>query len=355
LGKAPEPTDPKDTSAASTGTNVSTAIANNIMGNINENTPDGSTTVTQSGEYTWTDPYTDKTYTVPKFTRDTVLSDMGQQIKGETDQTKLGLAELANSQTQFLQDYLSKPFEGMGEFSYDEGKHEKWATGLYDKLNNRREADQSEELRSQLANSGIGAGSDAYYKATESQGRVNEDARNKFMLDSYNSGFGNNLNAYTTNFQTQQATRNQPINEISALMSGSQVAQPQFQGMQFNRIPTTDNAGIIANYDQQKLAGWQAQMGMLGNIAGGLFSMGGSMLSDRRLKKDVKTVGKVSVTSEKTGRSMEIPKVKWNYLWEKDGKPRHEGVMAQDLEKVKPSAVMTLGGGIKAVDYSQVH
>ena len=34
--KAPDPTPPKETSAATTGTNVSTAIANSFLGNVNQ-------------------------------------------------------------------------------------------------------------------------------------------------------------------------------------------------------------------------------------------------------------------------------------------------------------------------------
>ena len=40
------------------------------------------------------------------------------------------------------------------------------------------------------------------------------------------------------------------INEITALLSGSQVAQPQFGNFNQGTIPTTDNAGIInTNFD----------------------------------------------------------------------------------------------------------
>ena len=40
----PKPPNPKDTSAAQTGTNVSTSIANNMMGLINQKGPTGSLT-----------------------------------------------------------------------------------------------------------------------------------------------------------------------------------------------------------------------------------------------------------------------------------------------------------------------
>ena len=74
MGKSvPEPTPPKETSAAQTGTSVSTAVANAFLQNPSENTPWGSTAVNPTGTYGWTDPYTGQTYNIPTFTRTTTL------------------------------------------------------------------------------------------------------------------------------------------------------------------------------------------------------------------------------------------------------------------------------------------
>ena len=90
--KAPAPPDPKETAAASTSTNIGTAIANNAMGMVNQVTPDGSLNYTQSGTYKYTDPYTGKSYDLPTYTATTSLSEMGQKIKGQNDTTQLNLA-----------------------------------------------------------------------------------------------------------------------------------------------------------------------------------------------------------------------------------------------------------------------
>ena len=334
MGKAPDPTPPRETSAAATGTNVSTAIANNIMGNTNTYGPDGSTTFTQSGEYTWKDPYTGQSYTVPKFDQNTTLSETGQKIYDQTNATKLNTATLANNQSSFLNSYMAKPF------NYDDSTHEKWATGYYDKLNADKIAQDNERLKTQLANSGIRMGSAAYDSALQSQNKSQSTARDQFTLDSLGQGFG-----------MAQATRNQPINEITALMSGSQVSQPQSQGFQFSRIPTTDNAGIINNYDQQKLAAWQQNQASLG----GLFNLGASMvkLSDRRAKTDIEKTGAITIKGD-DGKSHKTSTYEYRYKWQGKDEPKHQGVMAQNLMKVKPSAVMQLGSGLKAVDYSKV-
>lgn len=68
--------------------------------------------------------------------------------------------------------------------------------------------------------------------------------------------------------------RNQPINEVSALLSGGQVQMPQFGAMpQFGTIPTTDYAGLVnANYQGQMNAYGQKQA-----MLGSLFGLGGDL------------------------------------------------------------------------------
>jgi hypothetical protein len=257
---APKPTDPRETSAASTGTNVATSIANAFLQNSNEITPDGTRTFDQTGSYTFTDPYTNQEYTVPRFTVTQTLSPEQQAIADQSNQARLNLSTLANTQSDFLNDYMSEPFK------YDPGVHEGWALGLYDKLNADNIAQGDEALRSRLAAQGIKAGSEAYDREMRNAYSSRSDARDKFLLDSYNTGFG-----------TAQATRNQPINEITALLSGGQVSQPNFTTRNaVNGIPITDNASIIGNYDNQRMNAWgqsQAAMGSMFSGLGGLFAL----------------------------------------------------------------------------------
>ena len=75
--------------------------------------------------------------------------------------------------------------------------------------------------------------------------------------------------------QEQFAVRNQPINEITALMSGSQVSSPNFVNTNPAQLANTDFAGIQGNYDnamqqqyQNKMAGWNSLWGGLGGLGG---------------------------------------------------------------------------------------
>lgn len=327
MGKksGPTPPDPKETSAASTATNVGTAIANANMNNVNQVTPDGTINYDQTGNYKWTDPYTGKSYDIPRFTATTTLSEAQQAIKGQTDAAQLNLGTLANNQSSFLNDYMAKPFDGSNE-----------ATGArLMELGRKRldpvMADRQAALDQKLANQGIAIGSKAYDTAQRQQYEGENDAYNSLLLQGRGQAFGE-----------AQATRNQPINEITALLSGSQVSQPQAAGFNQSPIPTTDVAGLINENYNQRLGAWQQQQAQTGSLLGGLFGLGGKIigLSDIRQKTDVRRVGSLD-----NGLGI----YSYRYL----GDERVQiGVLAQEVEALIPSAVIDIGG-TKYVDHAK--
>jgi len=327
--KAPAAPNPKETSAASTGTNIGTAVANAWMGNVNEYTPDGQTKVDQTGTKTWTDTYTGKTYEIPTFSRTTTLSAQQQAIKNQQDAASLGLSTLANKQTNFLQGYMDKPFDGSNEAT------EARLMELGRKRLDPALAQQDEALRTRLANQGIKAGSAAYDREMTTQGQNRNDAYNQLLLTGRGQAF-----------QEAQATRNQPINEITALMSGGQVSQPQFQGANMPTIPTTDVAGLINENYSQKLGAYNQQMAARQGLLGGLFGLGSSMImaSDRRVKKDIR----------KAGRLMGHNIYEYQYKGKFDDGKRHVGVMAQEVERKRPDAVINAADGVKRVNYGKL-
>ena len=87
------------------------------------------------------------------------------------------------------------------------------------------------------------------------------------------------LNQAGFNNQAALSQRNAPINEISALMGGSQVAQPGFTPQSSVQIPTTDYAGITQNSFQDQMGVYNAQLQQNNAMMGGLFGLGGSAIS----------------------------------------------------------------------------
>lgn len=325
MGKdAPDPPDPKDTSAAQTGTSISTAIANAWLGNTNKVGPDGTTSFNQSGSYKFTDPFTGKTYDVPRFTETVTMSPEQRAIYDQQTAAKGNLAGLAEQQSGFLQDYMAQPVDLSNEAT------EARLMELGRKRLDPVMAQRDEATRSRLANQGIFAGSEAYDREVERMGQQENDAYNSLLL----SGRGQAV-------QEALAERNQPLNEITALLSGSQVSQPQFSGNQMPQIPTTDNAGLINQNYQQQMQAWQQRQAGTQNLLGGLFGLGaGWLASDRRVKKDIKRIGQAD-----NGLSI----YSYRYVW---GGPVQIGFMADEVAEVRPEAVAEFGG-IQHVNYAE--
>lgn len=326
----PRPPDPQQTAAAQTGTNVSTAVANAVLQNPNQVTPDGTFTQTQTGSYSWTDPSTGRVYDIPTFTQTQELSEAQQAIKGQTDAAELNLAGIANEQSNFLKDYLNKPFEGSNEAV--EGR-------LFELGRKRLDpvlAEREESIRTRLANQGIKAGSTAYDREMRNNLQADNDAYNQLLLSGRSQAF-----------QEAQALRNQPINEIGALLGTGQVNQPQFMNPNIGKIPTTDYAGIVSDNYNQRLQAWQQQQSSRNSMLGGLLGFGGSIIgafSDKRMKKNIKKVGKLK------GHNL----YEYDYK-DKTGIPGHHiGVMAQEVEKTRPDAVVKNGDGMRMVKYGQL-
>ena len=92
--------------------------------------------------------------------------------------------------------------------------------------------------------------------------------------------------------------------------------------------------------DQQANAAGSAGLGQaLGQI--GMMAF----MSDRRLKTDIKRTG----TDEATG----LPLYRFRYINDPSG-TLYQGVMADDVEKSHPDAVIKMSDGFKAVDYAKL-
>src|SRR3546814_17777733 len=94
---------------------------------------------------------------------------------------------------------------------------------------------------------------------------------------------------YTTLFRS---TRNQPINEITALLSGSQVSNPASMSgpSPQTQVGGVDYAGLVNQNYQNQMNAYGAKMGGLFGLAG---SRGGAaIMSDRRPKAEIQPVGK---------------------------------------------------------------
>jgi hypothetical protein len=262
MGKpsAPTPPDPRETAAAATSTNIGTAVSNNAMQMMDQYTPDGSLTYEQTGDYTYLDPFTEQSYTVPRYTSTQSLSPEAQAIRDQTMMAQTNLAGAAADQSGFLRDYLG---EGM---NLDTSATEERLMGLGRERLDPIMGQRRNDLQSRLANQGITPGSEAYSREMSAMGQQENDAYNSLLLSGRGQAFAEGL-----------AERNQPINEITALMSGAQVSNPATQTVMPGGAATTDVAGLVNQNFAQKQSNYQQEMGAYNSLMGGLFSAGGAI------------------------------------------------------------------------------
>ncbi|MGV0910332.1 tail fiber domain-containing protein [Martelella sp. FOR1707] len=340
MGKPKPPTtpDPAETASAQTATNIGTAIANSYLGNVNQVTQDGTLTYDVTGYHDWTNPLDGTTTPIPTWTATQTLSPEQQAIKDQQDAAQLNLAGLANDQSNFLRGYLNEPVD------LSTGNVEGYINSHFMDDFNKRWDQNKADLDTQMANQGIDIGSTAYSRAFGDYSQQRSDA--------YDNLYGNQ---YQNAIQNILAERNQPINEIGALLGTGQVETPNFMSLGGSQMPTVDYAGLVNQNYQNQMAAYNSAQQSRNSIMGGLFGLGSSaimakagpaaiMMSDERVKKDVHKVGELK------GQNV----YEFRYKGEPESAPMSMGVMAQEVEQSRPDAVLSGEDGIKHVDYGRL-
>ncbi len=243
----PPPPDPYKVAGAQTNANVNSAIASGVIGNVNQSGPQGTTKYDQTDTYTMTGP-DGQTYQVPRYTQTTTLSPEQQQLYDQQTQLGSKMNNLATSQVDRLGSVLGNPMgtAGLPEVTNDFSKDRLAVeTALFDRLRPQMDrARDAEETR--LVNQGFQRGTDGYDKEMAGVGRNENDMRLAITgqgLQEQQGLFSMQQANRQRSLQEMLALRNQPINEISALMSGGQVSLPsaqQYNAPQIGAAPIGD-------------------------------------------------------------------------------------------------------------------
>lgn len=299
MGKAPSAPDPQVIANSQTASNRDTAIAQSQLNMVNQTDALGNTlNYAQNG--TWADG-------TPRYSATQSLSPGSQQLVNTGQKTQQNLANLAQEQSGRLSGLLNQPLD----WSAQQGFLNDVTNQALDKSWDR----QSQQFETDLVNRGIRPGSTQY------QNQLSDFQTNR--SNAYNQA---NVANYNTALQSQLALRQQPLNEILALSGQGQIQAPQFANTGQTGVAGTDVAGIANQGYQNQMGQYQQNQGVLG----GLFSAGASLLpmfSDERLKTNIVKVGEHPV-------GVNI----YDYDWIDTG-IRERGVLAQELQKVRPDLV----------------
>jgi hypothetical protein len=307
---SPEAPDPYRTASAQ---NIQNAFASQFSGassNANEVNPYGSV----SYDITSQQPiYSNGQITgyAPKYTRTTSLSPDQQKLHGLETQSKYNLGTAGVEQSARARDALNKPVDPnqwtpwqtslkQQTLRQDQGPTDRKSIekAMMDSYNrNVKGAESAQE--SSLAARGLspgGAGYSEYQKTRDdsraeaarqaylgsgsesraAQAAYNDVGTQRFSMNQAANSYLNNLRG--AQMQEAYQTRSQPINEINALMSGSQSTVPQFQAFQGSPVQASNIAQYISdNYKNQSQFAAAQNAGLYG-LAGGAAKMGIGML-----------------------------------------------------------------------------
>lgn len=393
---APPPPDPAATARAQAEFNTAAAQENAALNRVNQTTPQGSSRWRQAPSQNWDEAaylaanpdvagsgMTGEQHFqrhgrnenrqgvqagyVPGGQWEQVV-ELSPEQRRLYDQSVAGqtlYGDAALSQLRGVQDTLSRPFEFNGPAMQSRpdftgiGDPNQSRDAVQEALMSRINPDLEREraaLESRLANQGITMGSEAWNTGMQDYSRMANDARFGAVLNAgqeqsrvFGLGMGQaqmGNAARQQSLQEQMALRAQPLNEAAALLSGSQVQNPQFSAVPQVMVQAPDYAGGVAQNYAGNMAAHNANVQRIGQqnaayiqAVGQLGAAGAKMaFSDRRLKRDVERIG--------TG-AHGLPVYRFNYLWDEPG----AGYMADEVAAVVPHAVSIGADGFARVDY----
>jgi hypothetical protein len=266
LGPAPSAPDAPDYAGAASQTaagNLAAARQATAANRVNQITPQGRLTYAITGE----DPYGNPTWTATQS-----LSPEQQQLLDYQNQTSAGLGKLAGQGLGYVEEMLKTPFDTSALPSTGFNPSQSYQDAYMERL--RPQIEQGREaLDVKLANAGIPVGSEAYKRAMMTQSQREND----LLLGATTQGFGVGQQARQSALQEQAYLRNEPLNTLSAVRTGSQVTGPQFvNSAQQATTSGPDLLGAAQMTGNAQMGAYNAQQAGQNSMTSGLMGLAGA-------------------------------------------------------------------------------
>jgi hypothetical protein len=246
----PPAPDPGQTSNNQARYNQQSAQAQQGMNMVNQVTPYGSLTYQQSG----TNP--DGT---PRYTATTSLSQQQQSLLDQQGRLQGGMGSAAEGLLGRVNTTMATPFQ-LG--------NEATESRLMDLGRRRLDPMLQQQWQSQeadLLNRGVVMGSEAYQRQREQFDQRQNDAYNQLLLTGRQQAG-----------QEMLTERNQPYQELAALMGGSAPQMPQFQSTPQVSVASPDYQGAVNTQYQGQMNAYKQQQQNKNAMLGGLFGLVGT-------------------------------------------------------------------------------
>jgi hypothetical protein len=265
--------------------NLEAARTTAKLGNPNVYSPYGNQTVTYEGD-------------VPTVTQ--TLTPQAQETLNAQQKVQTGLANLGSQGVETAKNVLNTPFAFNGpnvQTSLDTSGIAKMpinaGTTGQEAIMSRLEpslARNRVSTETQLINQGLRPGSEAYDNAIKLLGQQENDQRTQAALTGINLDTSANAQEFNQALQGGQfgntaqqqdlaqkiQYRQMPINEIAALMSGSQIQNPTFSPYQGANVQPAPIANATAQEGQFAQNTYNQQVASANAQNAGLFSLGGA-------------------------------------------------------------------------------
>lgn len=264
------------------------------------------------------------------------------------------LAQANSSLQQQAADALRQPFDlsGIPGLSSGEEARDQAINAAYGQATSRLDPQwqqREDQTRARLLASGLQEGSAAYNRAFENLGRERNDAYNQAQF----SAIGQGTQAGNALFNQSLARRQQNVGEYQAQRGSALSDLLRMQGLtqmpgfaQVGRAETPQFLQAGGMQDAAAQQRWQQQMQMISDLIGMGGQLGGAamMASDERLKENIERYGFDAIQG--------VPAASWDWI-PGSGMPdgRQYGVIAQDLQQVRPDLVHAGDDGMLMVDY----
>lgn len=208
------------------------------------------------------------------WTATTTLSPDQQKLLDIQNQTSIQLGGLQQKGLGYVENMIQKPFDTSALPQVGINAGENYSDAIMRRLQPQLQMEQK-SFDQRMANQGIPVGSEAYTNAR----RQFDMGQNDRLVAAQTGGIGVGLQANQQGFNQAGYIRNEPINTLNAIRSGSQVTNPTFQSVP--QQATTQGADVLGATQ----AGYNAQLGAsnASNAAsasntGGLYALGGTAL-----------------------------------------------------------------------------
>jgi hypothetical protein len=274
---APPQIDPAATARAQSAANRETATTQAQLNMMNQYTPQGSLEYSQSG--TWADG-------TPKYAATQTLTPNQQQIADYGEQGAMGYGEAGNALLTNIKGMLSQPVD-MAQFGAAPTYDENFRNTQRQNMVQRAQPDWDQQrtaLETRLANQGIGIGSQAYNDEMQRYQRGYNDFLLGADLNAGNAAageYGRMQTARQNQINEAYLPRNQELNTLSALLSGSQVSSPQFVSTPQTQVAGVDTSAALGMNQQNALMQQQMAASQNNAMMGGLSDIGGAALMSR--------------------------------------------------------------------------